>query len=445
VRRDLPCPAKILTGWILALLLSGCAGTGLLTQDDYRAARSSLAGNDLEGARVNLPRGEEGGFITTMEKTYLALLQGKPDIDALAKQAAALEDQVRYQVSREARTFFYIQTPEDYYASEHEIIWMHFLLSWGYSLRGRRDEACVEARIAGSLLDLPFSPTGRFDDPAMRIFLSALWAMCGAWREAQVDLRAASALDRSLDWARELAERDRAPASLVVVLGGTGPEPYWNPEGGANPLRSGRQVGFRLAGAKSKVFVTDRKGFELQMHRSPDAGPWYERHLARNNEIQELIADSHYGKDVAVHGSVAGIKIGATTLAGLAWGIGGVAVGAVVIRGAIEANSGEGVALGLSIAAAGITKGMETAKSGYRSSTEELESRLDPSPTYRFVRFLPEYFSLAWTDAPLAYPIEVGSPTRLLPSVNPVIRGRPTVSIAYLPDVKARTLRSRRQ
>jgi hypothetical protein len=436
-------PAKIAAGWLLVLLLSGCAGTGLLTQKDYRAARSALEGNDLEGARVNLPRGEQGGFITTMEKTYLALLQGRPEIDDLAKQAAALEDQVRYHVSREARTFFYIQTPEDYYASEHEIIWMHFLLSWGYSMRGQREQACVEARIAGSLLDLPFSPSGRFDDPAMRLFLAVLWAMCGEWREAQVDLRAAWRLNKSLVWARELAERDVAPAQLITVLGGTGPEPYWNPEGGVNPLRSGRQVGFRLAGVKSEVQVSDSKGFALETHRSPDAALWYLRHLARNNEIQELIADSHYGKDVVVHGGVASAKIGASTVAGLAWGIGGILVGAVLVRAAAEAGNGEGVVLGISIAAAGVAKGLQTAKSGYRSSTQELEERLDPSPTYRFVRFLPEYFWLAWTDAPLAPPVDVRSPMQLRPILRPLTEGRPTVWINYLSDVGARGSRRR--
>ena len=431
-------PAGILAGCLLVFLLSGCAGTGLLTQQDYRAARSALEGNDLQGARVNLPRGERGGFITTMEKTYLALLQGRPEIDELARQAALLEDQVRYHVSREARTFFYLQTPEDYYASEHEVIWMHFLLSWGYSMRGERENACVEARVAGSLLDLPYSPNGRFDDPAMRVFLAALWAMCGDWREAQVDLRAAWMLNRSLVWARELAERDDAPAQLIVVLGGTGPEPYWNPEGGINPLRTGRQVGFRLAGAKSEVQIKDSKGVLLEARRSPDAALWYLRHLARNNEIQELIADSHYGKDVVVHGGVASAKIGATTTAGLAWGIGGLLVGAVLVRAAAETGDAQVATLGISIAAAGIAKGMAVAKSGYRESTQELQERLDPSPTYRFVRFLPEYFWVAWRDAALEYPLEVGSPTELRHVVRPLIVGRPTVSISYLPDAASR-------
>jgi hypothetical protein len=111
-----------------------------------------------------------------------------PQIKELQKQALLLEDRVRYHVSREVRTFFYVQTPEDYYASEHEVIWLHFLLSWGYSLQGQYEDACVEAREAASLLSLPRSPTGRFDDAMMRLYLAGLWDMCGDWQDARVDL-----------------------------------------------------------------------------------------------------------------------------------------------------------------------------------------------------------------------------------------------------------------
>ena len=42
--------------------------------------------------------------------------------------------------------FFYLETPEGYYASEHEVIWLHMLLSWGYSMQGKYDKAYVEAK-----------------------------------------------------------------------------------------------------------------------------------------------------------------------------------------------------------------------------------------------------------------------------------------------------------
>ncbi|HEU0188328.1 MAG TPA: hypothetical protein VFR06_10590, partial [Gallionellaceae bacterium] len=228
---------------VLLFLLGGCSQTALLSKQDYQKSQQYFLKGDADEALLNLPRGaEEGTFIATMERTYLNLIQNKPQIKALQQQADVLENRVRYHVSREAKTFFYLQTPEDYYASEHEVIWLHFLLSWGYSLQGQYEAGCVEARQASSLLSLPWSPNGHFDDPTLRLFLAGLWTMCGEWREAQVDLRAAWMLDNRLGWAKELAQREQAPAQLFVILGGPGPEVQWNPEFRANPLRSERRV-----------------------------------------------------------------------------------------------------------------------------------------------------------------------------------------------------------
>ncbi|MDH4234358.1 MAG: hypothetical protein OEV15_04405, partial [Gallionella sp.] len=205
---------------VLALLASGCSQDSLLARQDYQKSQQHFLKGNADNALLNFPRvAEDGTFITTMEKGYLSLIQGKPRIKGLQKQAEVLEKRVRYHVSREARTFFYVQTPEDYYASEHEVIWLHLLLSWGYSLQEKYTEACVEARIASSLLSLPWSPAGHFDDPAMRLFLAGLWTMCGEWREAQVDLRAAWFLDNSLTWAKELADHSQPPPHLFIVLG----------------------------------------------------------------------------------------------------------------------------------------------------------------------------------------------------------------------------------
>ena len=202
----------------LLALTVGCSQNILLTKQDYHRSQSQyLQGNTYEALLVFPRHAEAGDFITTMEKTYLNLVQGKPQISQLQEQVTLLENRVRFHVSREAKTFMYLQTPEDYYASEHEVIWMHFLLSWGYSLQDKYESACVEARIASSLLSLPWSPNGHFDDPTMRLFLAGLWIICGDWREAQVDLRAAWKLDRRLDWARELAELEHPPTTVLVL------------------------------------------------------------------------------------------------------------------------------------------------------------------------------------------------------------------------------------
>ncbi len=211
----------------VVLLVSACSQDRLLTKQDYQQRQNDFMQGDAAEALCDFPRRtEQGDFITTMEQGYLNLNQGKPQIDPLQRQADLLQDRVRYNVSREAKAFFYLQTPEDYDASEHEVIWLHFLLSWGYSLQGKYEDACVEARIAGSLLTLPWSPNGHFDDPAMRLFLAGLWTMCSEWQEAQVDLRAAWFMDHSLTWAGELADRESPPANLFVVLGGPGRSRY---------------------------------------------------------------------------------------------------------------------------------------------------------------------------------------------------------------------------
>lgn len=417
---------------MLLLLVSACSQDKLLAKQDYQESQRSFSQGNAEKALLEFPRrAEEGDFITTLEQGYLSLIQGKPQIGKLQRQAAALENRVRYHVSREAKTFFYIQTPEDYYASEHEVIWLHFLLSWGYSMQGKYTDACVEARVASSLLSLPWSPAGHFDDPAMRLFLAGLWAMCGEWREAQVDLRAAWFMDNRLTWARELADREQPPAHLFLVLGGPGPEPVWNPELTVNPLRSQRQVSFKLRGARSTLSIADRRGVAVVSHLSPDAGNWYERHLARESELHELILDSSYGGKAAVSSTLAGGKIAATTGMGLAVGIGGTALGAAIIY---AVNSANAVELGLIIAAASIKKGMQISREGYHESTDELKQELDPSIRYRFVRYLPEYLWMGWSDQPITYPVELRTPASRARIQQPTVTGRVAVSVTHLPD-----------
>lgn len=387
---------------------------------------------DAENALLDFPRkAEDGTFITTVEKGYLSLIQGKPQIKGLQKQAEVVEKRLRYHVSREARNFFYVQTPEDYYASEHEVIWLHFLLSWGYSLQGKYEDGCVEARIAGSLLSLPWSPAGHFDDPTMRLFLAGLWTMCGEWHEAQVDLRAAWFLDNSLTWAKELAEHNQPPAHLFIVLGGPGPEPVWNPEMTANPLRSGRQVSFKLRGRKYPLTIADQRNIAIAPHLSPDAGKWYERHLARESELHEMILDSAYGGKAAFSSTFAGGWIAATTGLGLAVGLGGAALGAAIIH---YEQTADAVKAGLLIAGISIEKGIKISQQGYQQSTHKLKQELDPSPGYRFVRYLPEYLWMGWSDQDIAYPVELRTSTAIIKIQQPGIVNSTAVAIAYMPE-----------
>lgn len=416
---------------VVVLLVSACGQDRLLSKQDYQESQRYFMQGDAKEALFDFPRRtEKGDFITTMEQGYLNLIQGKPEIKAMQRQADMLQDRVRYHISREAKTFFYLQTPEDYYASEHEVIWLHFLLSWGYSLQGKYEDACVEARIAGSLLTLPWSPVGHFDDPAMRLFLAGLWTMCGEWREAQVDLRAAWFMDNSLTWARELAERDFPPKQLFLVLGGPGPEPVWNPELTAYPLRTTRQVSFKLRGRKSRISLADSNGVVIVPQISPDAANWYTRHLARESELHELILDSAYGGKAAASSTVAGGKIAATTGIGLAVGLGGTMLGAAIIN----YGTGDVLYYGLAVAGASIAKGLQISRQGYEQSASELKQELDPSISYRFVRYLPEYLWMGWSDQPIAYPVELLTHVTRIKILHPTVIGRTTVTIAQVPD-----------
>ena len=310
------------------------------------------------------------------------------------------------------------------------MIWLHFLLSWGYSLQGKYEDACVEAREAGSLLTLPWSPSGHFDDPAMRLFLAGLWVMCGEWQEAQVDLRAAWFMNNSLTWARELADRALPPADLFVVLGGPGPEPVWDPEMTVYPLRTTRQVSFRLRGRKSRISLTDNNGVVIAPQLSPDASNWYKRHLERESELHELILDSAYGGKAAASGTVAGGKIAATTSLGLAVGLGGTALGAAVIY----YGTGDALYYGLAVAGASIEKGMQISERGYEESANKLKQDLDPSISYRFVRYLPEYLWMGWSDQPIAFPVELRTSTTMFKILHPTVAGYISVTIVQVPD-----------
>jgi len=414
------------------LLCAGCSQNNLLTRQDYQKSQQDFMGGDNEKALLNFPRGrEDGDFITTMEKGYLSLLQGKPQIAGLQKQAAWQENQVRYHVSREARTFFYVRTPEDYYPSEHEVIWLHFLLGWGYAQQGKYADACVEARIASDLLTQPWSPSGHFDDPAMRLFLAGLWTMCGEWREAQVDFRAAWFMDNSLAWARELAERDAPPAQLFIVLGGPGPDVVWNPEFKANPLRAGRRVTFQLRGRKSPLSITDQNGVLIDVHLSPDAAKWYDRHLARESELDETIQDSAYGGKAAASGTYAAGWIVATTGAGIIVAAGGTALGAAIMY---YGKTTSAVELGLLVAGSSIGWGIDMAQKGYEQSTSNLKKELDPSIHYRYVRYLPEYLWMGWSDQPVAFPVKLSTPSESTEIRQPSVVNGVAVTIAQLPD-----------
>lgn len=429
---------KIMNRFIILLViivnLSHCST--LLTKRDYSLSKKSLKEWDIEGAIERFPDGESGGFITTMEKTYLKLLSGNPDIDELIDYSHRIDNQVRVKATRELKSFFYIETPEGYYASEHEIIWMHLLLSWGYSMRGQPDKARVEAKICANLTGREWSEEGKFDDPLIRVMLAAIWAMCGEWVEAQVDFRAAYRIEPSLKWAKTLSGMNRPPADLIIVLGGTGREPEWNPDLKANPFRGFRGIEFRPQGVKSSLVLRDSDNRNFPLEITPDSSYWYKRHFIRNNEMHDIIEDSTYAQK-ATAGALRGTAV---TLAGITTGIlvaaGGLALGGGIIVLGLYVESIELASLGLIPIVGGATWGYDIAGDSYRYSVRQSKRDLDVSRTYRFVRFLPEYAWVGWSRNRLKAPVTVfnkGKPVITSKDSDITIKVN-IVSIGFYPD-----------
>ncbi|MEI6971499.1 MAG: hypothetical protein WCL44_08265 [bacterium] len=428
--------AAALCGLSLGVAVFGGCASPMLKRSDYEPSLSALSSNAPEQALADFPTGEKGGFITSVEKAYLGLLAAKPEPTELLRHAAGIERRIRFDVSDELRHFFYAETEDGYYASEHEVIWLHLMLGWGYCLRGEYENAAIEARRSANLLTQQRGRDGHFDDPVLRIFLASIWTMCGMWDDAAVDFRAAAVMDESLVWARELGNMKQPPRHLAFVLGGIGPETYWNQRRTFNLMRGLRHVGFQFAGLRSSGYLVDREGRKIEAHLSPASAPWYERHWRRNNAINDLITDSRFFNRMLGSSSLMAARVGA----GVGVGVGMCAVlvggGAGIAYLGLLAESGELVALGVVVAIAGPFAGVSHASKTTTHAVDEFREDLDTSDRYRFVRFLPEYIWVAWSNDDLKYPLAFKTDNGVSRAINPISTSPSAVSITHFADVK---------
>lgn len=449
---------------ICLLLCAGCSQTSLLTRQDYQTSQQAFLHGDDEDALQALPSGrEDGDFITTMERTYLSLIQGKPRLAALQNQEWLQETRGRHAFARDVRMFLQVRTQEDYQPAVYELVWMHLLLGWGYAEQGKYAPAAREARLAEGLLGAPANRDGHFDDPVLRLLLAGIWTMCGQWQEARTEFRSAWALDHSLGWARDLAAREQAPAQLFVVLGGPGPAVEWDPAWGLNPLRTARRVKFMLRGRKSALSMQGAHGLVIKAHLSPDASGWYAGRLAGDGELDDFLQDMAYGGQAAAGSmKVTLIVAGDAVKDAIVGAIGGAMLGYTapiwgLLGGASSAGSAATSGTGATNTATGGTEvsppfvstngaryGAEAgavigggmgAVEGYEAGTTQLGTAMDASHVYRYVRYLPEYLWVAWTDlAPLAYPVKLRTPLQAVEIRGPTVVNGTAVTLAHLAD-----------
>ena len=116
-------------------------------------------------------------------------------------------------------------------------------------------------------------------------------------------------------------------------------------------------------------------------------------------------------------------------------GIAGTALGVVIASEGAKSGADDMVRFGLITAAASITWGAKYAAQGYHSSVNEFKQEMDPSSNYRYVRFLPEYLWMGWSDKELQFPVEVSTAASSITLLQPTVKNPMQVSFGFLPDV----------
>ncbi|MEI1278453.1 hypothetical protein V6Z05_09020 [Leptospira venezuelensis] len=423
-------------GSILLLLLSFCVScSSLLKREDYAPAKKEWAKGNPKSALESFPSREKGTFITALEKAILGFYTQENDISKLQDIAEENKSRLRFSASRELRSFFYSETPEGYYASEAEVIFLHILLGLYYAKKEQYEEALVEARYASNLLNGEWSAEGQFDDPNLRILLASLWTACGDWQEAKVDLRAALRLSPKSGWLRQYAYSEQAPQNIFLVFGGPGPEPFMDPETNLNLVRGLRKLGFQFKGERSELSWVDLEGNQDKLHLSPSTQNWYQRHLDRDNSIHEIIDDSKYFQLVTLSTTKQASILAAKIAGSIAVGSVIVALGGGIMYLGLEIHSNEIGAIGLVIAISGVKLAAKWIDRSIQTSKKEFAEDIDISANYRYVRFLPEYLWFGSSKSNLRFPKikEKQSGTEILQIST---FGKIPVTFGFYPDVK---------
>lgn len=376
---------------LLLILLSACSTSQIIRDSEYKYSEAAFKFSDPNKALREFPVKENGGFVTSVEKSWLGFWDDRTDQSSLQKQSRTLESRKYISVSREAEYFFLNESEEGYIPAEHEVILMHIISAMYYMRANQWEEARVEVKQASYFLENFFrSDQKHFDDPALRIWIASLWTALGEWNEAQVDLRRAYEMTNDKNLLPFLKDTT-PPKELSLAFDGTGPLVTWN-------------FGDPLPKFSEK---DERPAFRI----SYPTLPWFQRHQERNTLIRDKISKSNYmsqyygiqlskGSQKTI-GVVSSNTLRATgAVVGTAIAVGGVYIVAAMLAQA-GGNGGELLALPI---AAGLWFGKTLWKEGDRidnsinESIQQTEEKgKEDLKTYRFVRFLPSWISVTDT------------------------------------------------
>lgn len=381
---------------LLGLLLSACASSTLIRDQDYAPSVKAAQAGHFDKALQDFPPKEEGGFITSIEKAWLtywklsdADLQTENGVvllnerlGSLQKQILTFEDRKFVSLSRESKYFLFQESEEGYVPSEPEIAVLHLISAQFFLKLGRNDDAKVELRRANFILQGAFDiHQNHFDDPALRIWSGSLWLALDDWQEAQVDFRRAAELSGNLRL-KKLSELRFPPKKLELVFTGATPELKWADK------------------AWQPSFIEDKEQPSMSYAIHFSTYPWYQQQLQRNTELRTVLLKSNYMAQSL------SIKTAATTkrVGSRVW------TTTLKIAGVVAVAAGVAAAVAAPQAAYGIVGIGAMSGFGLWKLSEEEQNRFDEKinagedqdfrdlRTYRFVRFLPNWISVAWEE-----------------------------------------------
>jgi hypothetical protein len=373
---------------LFLLFLSACTTSQLIRDSEYKYSEAAFKFSDPEKALAEFPKKESGGFVTSIEKSWLGLWTDKTDQKDLLKQTRTLDDRTYTSISRETEYFFFGESEDGYIPAEHEVVVMHLISAMYFMRNSQWDEARVEAKQASYFLETLFKSNQKhFDDPGLRLWLASVWTSLGEWNEAQVDLRRSYELSKNKDLL-PFIDQKTPPRELTLIFEGSGPTANWK---FGDPLPSFSQ-----------------KDEQPNLKITYSSLPWFQRHEERNTLIRDKIAKSnymsqYYGIQLSKGGEKAIGFVSANTLratgviAGTAITLGGLYIVGTLLNGT---GGGGGELLGLPFVA-GLYVGKSfwdqgnKIESDFQASSQKLEDQgKENLKTFRFVRFMPSWISL---------------------------------------------------
>lgn len=379
-------------GLLVPLMVCICQCTSLTSgdligQEEYAESQFWFSDYDYQRALQDFPAGEQGGFLTTVEKGYLGLLAGQPDIQALRAIADKLESRRMIKVTTEVESFLYKETEDRYFPAEHEAILLHVLTGLAYAAKGMPSETHIEAKRAAIYLEQQFGRDNNFDDPFLRLLIAGLFISTGNWAEAKVDFRVAADFMPQWPQLKHIAEQAQPPKDIVILFSGNG----------AKAQNAVGDLGVEMTAAKvAPAQITfDGQPVKSIIHRHD---LWYKRHLVRDRAVKQILDQTKRAIDSAGSHTLAGARAATGIATGVA--IGALGIGAGIYIAVLGGGSEVPVALGLVVGGAGYVSGKKIADASLDDAEEILERGDARARYYRFLRFLPQQSQFAISDQP---------------------------------------------